>query len=701
MSDILDQQQAIFYTNQTLRYQVSGQNGMGAATPTQIEWQLAGPCGSASIYTDTVSIPPGAWTHTFTTTTPACVGAYTATVAIDTAAYSTTLQTGYQRHFASAAQVSTDQAFDRCYLPSVSQMQAWWVDSPYMVFNIYLGGIHYPCPLNSLTPSWVQAVAQQGWDFILTWVGPQAACSNFIHKMSSDPTTAYQQGIAEAAAALHAAANLGLSGQKIIYYDLEAYSAPADQITACRTAADAFIQGWTDWIKLQGDKAGVYGSPCNSYMTDWANNNPPPDDVWIAHWLLPAKFRADATVWDVACMSNSYWPNNQRLRQYAGDHSETWGGVSLTIDSNILGGDITAVAAADADRTPETVPADILEMTWPEAQVGYLRTETEILKTWDGGARWQTVSPALANAAFLDMQFLDSHWGWFVVQQAKPGFDDFLAVYHTQNGGLNWKFAPIPVDAGTVAVAQLNFVGQQNGWLHLKLKTGSSFSLGRLFTTQNGGLTWEERTVPSGGGVEFVDLQRGWAVSGPLADQLYATVDGAKTWQPVLLPDLPAEPYQIGLPQFATPRQGWLPLTVAGESPRLLIYQTGTDGSDWQLSDTYEIAAGITLDSALQFSPERWWLAAPDGSTIQLAQKDQNRLETVASAGLPVGAYTFDFVSPQLGWAIVESSLCTGPKRPAGQASLSGGAPRICSAGSRLFATSNGGQTWRPVNIWP
>ena len=97
----------------------------------------------------------------------------------------------------------------------------------------------------------------------------------------------------------------------------------------------------------QGALGGGYGSPCNSYITDWYNYNAtPPDDVWIAHWLLPAQYRPDASVWNVACMSNTYWPNHQRIRQYAGDHTETWGGVAFTIDSNVVDGETVTIPPA-------------------------------------------------------------------------------------------------------------------------------------------------------------------------------------------------------------------------------------------------------------------------------------------------------------------------------------------------------------------
>ena len=76
---------------------------------------------------------------------------------------------------------------------------------------------------------------------------------------------------------------------------------------------------------------------------------PPPDFIWIAHWLTPAQYRPDATVWS-SYLPNSLWSNHQRIRQYAGGHNETWGGVTLDTDSNVLDGAITTIPLGAAPR---------------------------------------------------------------------------------------------------------------------------------------------------------------------------------------------------------------------------------------------------------------------------------------------------------------------------------------------------------------
>ena len=237
-------------------------------------------------------------------------------------------------HLGSHTQNFVGQGFDKCEIPSLSQLQNWVSNSPYRAVNLYIGGSSRGCPNSALTASYISQIKQQGWRLIPTWVGPQAACSGYRSRMSYNPTTAYNQGASEANAASDVAANLGLTGT-IIYYDLENYNTTD---TACRNAAKSFISGWTAQLHARGNQSGVYGSACGSAISDFASISNVPDAVWPAHWLIPYQYRSDATVWNVLCLSNNLWNNHQRIRQYAGGHNETWGGLTLNIDSNVIDG---------------------------------------------------------------------------------------------------------------------------------------------------------------------------------------------------------------------------------------------------------------------------------------------------------------------------------------------------------------------------
>ncbi|MFH2104069.1 MAG: glycoside hydrolase domain-containing protein [Chloroflexota bacterium] len=245
--------------------------------------------------------------------------------------------------------------FDKCEISNLSQMQVWWNESPYAAVNLYIGGSARACANSLLNSTFVSQLNQQGWKFIPTWVGPQAPCTSYRSRISADPTVAYNQGISEANAALVVAANLGLTDSNgagtIIYYDLEAYNTTD---TACRNAVKSFISGWDARMAATNNLSGVYGSPCSSALSDFLTIPVVPDGIWIARWSYTT-FTSTATVWGGACLSDTAWPNHQRIRQYTGGHNETWGGILMNVDSNVLDG-IVAVPHDIVSSAPPTIP---------------------------------------------------------------------------------------------------------------------------------------------------------------------------------------------------------------------------------------------------------------------------------------------------------------------------------------------------------
>lgn len=231
--------------------------------------------------------------------------------------------------------------FDKCELASPGQLQNWIVSGPYRVVNLYIGGSNRYCPNSALSTALIAQLNQQGWQFIPTWVGPQAACTSYASRMSSDLATAYNQGMSEANAAINVAFNLGLTlpdnSGTIIYYDLEYYNTGD---AACHSAARAFIAGWSGQLRARGNLAGVYSTA--SAFNGFSNIPNVPDAIWPAHWIYSA-YNPNATVWNVYSLSNSLWNNQQRIRQYSGGHNETWGGLTLNIDSNVIEGMVASL----------------------------------------------------------------------------------------------------------------------------------------------------------------------------------------------------------------------------------------------------------------------------------------------------------------------------------------------------------------------
>jgi len=134
-----------YYLGEPIQYISSGVNPLDEPVSAELTWTLEGPCGTTEIYKDNVILPAGIWQHVNSELTPGCSGDYIGRVRIDQYGISSTLTTTFQVHLPSQVVINDKHGFDRCWLPTVGQMQTWWNQSPYYVWNIYLGGIHYFC----------------------------------------------------------------------------------------------------------------------------------------------------------------------------------------------------------------------------------------------------------------------------------------------------------------------------------------------------------------------------------------------------------------------------------------------------------------------------------------------------------------------------------------------------------------------------
>ncbi|MGD9093214.1 MAG: DUF1906 domain-containing protein, partial [Anaerolineales bacterium] len=450
ITDTSGEEQLAFLPGDPLVYHSQGTNNL--FDPIQVIMQITqtGPSTPTLIYSESLSFDSGLWDHDVPSNTLVYSGIYTTTAKFVYTPYQTTTTTLLTRHVVnppSKVITSTQQGFDKCYIPTVEEMSTWWNESPYSVFNLYMGGISFFCDDQPLDALWVHEVARQGWTFIPTWVGPQAPCSGFNHRMSANPVIAYGQGRDEALDAFTAAKDLGLLGDTVIYYDLEGYSGDA----ACRATVQEFLKGWNERLHELNQRAGIYGSPCRSYVTDWAVIEPPPDDVWIAHWYTYPNYYydPDATVWGEICgLTDEMWPDHQRIKQYTGGHSENWGGTSLVIDSNVLDGEITSIPLAGTTPSPTNkgkpvvisqygVSLDGMGLINPSQ--GWVLVEGRLLLTSDYGLTWSDVTPS--SYTVLAADFLSPYAGWIVGRSTVHGE---IALANTLDSGQTWQMQPLP-----------------------------------------------------------------------------------------------------------------------------------------------------------------------------------------------------------------------------------------------------------------
>ncbi len=222
--------------------------------------------------------------------------------------------------------IYTGEGFDTCAAPTTDSMTAW-LASPMRSIGVYIGGINRGCDQPNLTSSWVVAVEGQGWNLVPIYVGLQAPCSGFTNKIIT--AQAASEGTAAADDAAAQAALIGLAPGDPIYFDMESYD---DTNTSCVTGVLNFISAWVGELHVKGFIAGMYGGAASGMRDEAAIYQNPSyntlDDIWNAHW--------DGVhgVFGDPYFPDTVWPDHQRLHQYAGGHTETWGGVAINIDSD-------------------------------------------------------------------------------------------------------------------------------------------------------------------------------------------------------------------------------------------------------------------------------------------------------------------------------------------------------------------------------
>lgn len=206
------------------------------------------------------------------------------------------------------------------------------------------------------------------------------------------------------------------------------------------------------------------------------------------------------------------------------------------------------------------------------------------LRTTDGGADWRDMSPgqlrdgmsapAVANRlyppGFKDF-YLDATHGWeFRTYASSTTCADHSAVFVTSDGGRTWKTSAsitLHVPAGDAALAQLDFLDPQHGWLWVtsgRQQDVINPTRGTVYSTSDGGFSWRQVSVvgpptpcSSLFSIVFANSTDGWISLGcsnslPMVLQ---TLDAGATWK---LQKLPAYdcPCSVGDVTFTDPVHG-------------------------------------------------------------------------------------------------------------------------------------------------
>ena len=330
--------------------------------------------------------------------------------------------------------------------------------------------------------------------------------------------------------------------------------------------------------------------------------------------------------------------------------------------------------AVISDKVSWVIGSDALATDW-----------SELVRTTDGGKSWQQVKLPEGSSALGYTVVIDE------VTALVPVGDILSNKYWiTFDGGASWQHFDLPVaKPGLENDAEPNlitFLDHSQAWIIEPGGAGSSEQK-VLFHTGNAGKSWQKvATLPMNNtvfGFVFTDVQTGWLVAESFGkgSALYATHDGGKTWKQQ---DLPAPPSGSKTPNmlrnltFTSNRDGYV-FFGAGQdtATNVYLYTTQDGGRSWQIQGgalPYDSGFGKMLDpshisaTSLDVKTQQFGVALLTLSNGQWTKKI-----------LKSDVEDFDFVSPQVGFALV---------KPQNQP-------------LDWYRTSDGGKTWVKVGTLP
>lgn len=210
--------------------------------------------------------------------------------------------------------------------------------------------------------------------------------------------------------------------------------------------------------------------------------------------------------------------------------------------------------------------------------VGQVETDLNdhILFTQDGGQTWQERTPpeALLNspptglAASAHFGADGTAWVTYVNQMAQQSKPAMQQVWRTSDGGQAWQVSVIDLSglqADYFTPSDLGFLDdKQHGWIMAHLGAGMNHDYIAIFTSADGGQTWQLVVDPqnkpelmgcSKTGLAFSTPTNGWLTGncpGLLKNLFfYNTLDGGATWQQITIPAPSNQPTELFASSYA------------------------------------------------------------------------------------------------------------------------------------------------------
>ncbi|HIE29861.1 TPA: hypothetical protein EYP66_21535 [Candidatus Poribacteria bacterium] len=241
---------------------------------------------------------------------------------------------------------------------------------------------------------------------------------------------------------------------------------------------------------------------------------------------------------------------------------------------------------------------DLVDVQFVNSKLGWI-ADGWIRKTNDGGENFQ-VQYRNRGIDITGIYFVDAQEGWAIGSEGK--------IFTTKDGGETWE----RISSANEELRDIFFLNNGEGWI----VGGEEKSF--ILHTQNGGQTWsiKERnfTVPLKK-VHFVNSKEGWAVGGVWRPGfrtgiILHTKDGMN-WEQQLEVRPPLEGVD-----FVDENEGW----VVGSGAA--IFHTKDGGRNWERQNAGEINTHLT--DVLFLDTQKGWIVGWDGLVLHTEDGGEN-----------------------------------------------------------------------------
>ena len=327
----------------------------------------------------------------------------------------------------------------------------------------------------------------------------------------------------------------------------------------------------------------------------------------------------------------------------------------------------TASAATTAPSKP-TVPLIAIRML--NTNDGWALAASSILKTTDGGVHWQDVTPANAGLnSSARGQFMNAQYAWIAIGSAYQQEGSGIRVLRTTDGGTSWQQSTIN-DAFVSIVDVPHFLNANQGWLEVSSTPGAGSAKSDIWASNDGGQTWTQLSSNKTSnslnlgyvtGISFRDTQLGIATGnlGAGGDNsvpsIALTQNGGRTWQTKSLPHLLGgyvNPLNNSQPPVFFGNVVFLPVNVTVQNGNLLVlYRSNDGGNNWFQTSVAHIQATNTyvLDTA------HAWATDTQSGKLYSTSDSGNHWSSISKATYHLNALSF--TDAQNGWGITSNQL--------------------------------------------